>query len=154
MAGKYFEELEIGTVFDHQPGRTVTETDNLLFSTMSMNPQPLHVDAEFARASQFGQILVNSMFTLAVVIGLSVGDTTLGTTVGNLGFEETRFPNPVFIGDTIRARTTVQARRESRSRPEWGIVTFSHEGINQRGEIVCTCLRNGMMLRRPQAAQG
>ena len=104
MAGKYFEELEVGAVFDHQPGRTVTETDNLLFSTMSMNPQPLHVDAEFAKGSQFGQILVNSMFTLATVIGLSVGDTTLGTTVGNLGFEETRFPNPVFIGDTISAR--------------------------------------------------
>ena len=101
MAGKYFEELEVGMRFSHQPGRTVTETDNLLFSTMSMNVQPLHVDAEFAKNSQFGQILVNSMFTLATVIGLSVGETTLGTTVGNLGFDETRFPNPVFIGDTI-----------------------------------------------------
>lgn len=152
MAGKYFEELPVGMVFAHQPGRTVTETDNLLFSTMSMNPQPLHVDAEFAKQSQFGQILVNSMFTLAVVIGLSVGETTLGTTVGNLGFDETRFPNPVFIGDTIYAHTEVKATRESKSRPEWGIVTFEHRGINQRGEVVCTCLRNGMMLRKPAQA--
>jgi acyl dehydratase len=148
MAGKYFEELEVGAVFHHQPGRTVTETDNLLFSTMSMNPQPLHVDAEFARNSQFGQILVNSMFTLATIIGLSVADTTLGTTVGNLGFDETRFPNPVFLGDTITAVTEVKAKRESKSRPEWGIVTFEHRGVNQRGEIVCTCLRNGMIVKR------
>lgn len=148
VAGKYYEELEIGMVFQHQPGRTVTETDNLLFSTMSMNPQPLHVDAEFARQSQFGQILVNSMFTLATVIGLSVGETTLGTTVGNLGFDETRFPNPVFIGDTITSFTEVTAMRESKSRPEWGIVTFNHQGRNQRGEIVCTCLRNGMIVKR------
>lgn len=152
MAGKYFEELEVGAVFDHQPGRTVTETDNLLFSVMSMNQQPLHVDAEFAKSSQFGQILVNSMFTLATVIGLSVGETTLGTTVGNLGFEETRFPNPVFIGDTIYSRTVVKERRESKSRPEWGIVTFEHQGLNQRGEIVCTCVRKGMMLKKPVAA--
>src|SRR5687768_3427709 len=98
MAGKYFEELTVGLVFEHKSGRTVTETDNLMFTTMSMNPQPLHLDLEFAKASQFGQILVNSLFTLATVIGLSVGETTLGTTVGNLGFDETRFPNPVFIG--------------------------------------------------------
>ena len=149
MAGKYFEELEVGAAFRHLPGRTVTETDNLLFSTMSMNQQPLHVDAEFAKASQFGQILVNSMFTLAVVIGLSVGDTTLGTTVGNLGFDETRFPNPVFIGDTIYSSTEVKAARASNSRPEWGIVTFEHKGTNQRGEVVCTCVRKGMMLKRP-----
>ena len=152
MAGKYFEELAVGATFEHQPGRTVTETDNLLFSTMSMNPQPLHVDAEFARQTQFGQILVNSMFTLAVVIGLSVGDTTLGTTVGNLGFDETRFPNPVFIGDTIYAATEVKAARESRSRPEWGIVTFEHRATNQRGELVCTCLRNGMIVKRSSLA--
>jgi acyl dehydratase/AcrR family transcriptional regulator len=152
VAGKYFEELEIGMVFEHQPSRTVTETDNLLFSTMSMNPQPLHVDAEFARNSQFGQILVNSMFTLATVIGLSVGETTLGTTVGNLGFEETRFPNPVFIGDTITASTEVTAMRESKSRPEWGIVTFTHRGTNQRGEVVCTCVRNGMIVKRSSLA--
>ncbi len=154
MAGKYFEQLEVGAVFDHQPGRTVTETDNLLFSTMSMNPQPLHLDAEFARNSQFGQILVNSMFTLAVVIGLSVGETTLGTTVGNLGFDETRFPNPVFIGDTIYGHTVIKSKRESKSRPEWGIVTFEHQGINQRGEVVCTCVRNGMLLKLPTGDAG
>ena len=148
MAGKYFEEFEIGATLEHQPGRTVTETDNLLFSTLSMNVQPLHIDAEFARASQFGQILVNSMFTLATVIGLSVAETTLGTTVGNLGFEETRFPNPVFIGDTIYSRTVIKSKRESTSRPQWGIVTFEHQGVNQRGEIVCTCIRNGMMVKR------
>jgi acyl dehydratase len=152
MAGKYFEELTVGLVFEHKPGRTVTETDNLLFTTMSMNPQPLHLDLEFAKASQFGQILVNSLFTLATVIGLSVGETTLGTTVGNLGFDETRFPNPVFIGDTIYAFTEVKAARESKSRPDWGIITFEHRGLNQRGELVCTCLRNGMMLRKPADA--
>lgn len=152
MAGKYFEELEIGLTFDHQPGRTVTEADNLLFTTLSMNVQPLHLDAEFAKGAQFGQILVNSMFTLSTLIGLSVGDTTLGTTVGNLGFEETRFPNPVFIGDTIYAHTEVTASRESKSRPEWGIVTFTHTATNQRDEVVCTCVRNGMMLRRPETA--
>jgi acyl dehydratase len=153
MAGRYFEELTVGTVFRHQPGRTVTETDNVLFTTMSMNPQPLHLDAEFARQSQFGQILVNSMFTLAVIIGLSVSETTLGTTVGNLGFDETRFPHPVFVGDTIYASTEVTAARESKSRPEWGIVTFEHRGTNQRGELVCTCLRNGMIVKRPTAAE-
>ncbi len=151
MSGKYFEELEVGQVYHHEPGRTVTETDNLLFSTMSLNMQPLHIDAEFAGKAQFGQILVNSMFTLAVVVGVSVKDTTLGTTVGNLGFEETRFPNPVFIGDTIRTQTEVVAKRESKSRPEWGIVTFKHIGTNQRDEVVCTCVRNGMMLKQPQA---
>ena len=151
MGGKYFEELEVGQIYQHEPGRTVTETDNLLFSTMSLNMQPLHIDAEFAGKAQFGQILVNSMFTLAVVVGVSVKDTTLGTTVGNLGFEETRFPNPVFIGDTIRTQTEVVAKRESKSRPEWGIVTFKHIGTNQRDEVVCTCVRNGMMLKKPQA---
>ena len=151
MAGKYFEEFEIGAVYPHEPGRTVTETDNLLFTTLSMNVQPLHLDAEFAGKAQFGQILVNSMWTLSVVVGLSVGELTLGTTVGNLGFDEVRFPNPVFIGDTIRVETEIMAKRESRSRPEWGIVTFQHRGTNQRGEIVCTCVRNGMMLKTPGA---
>lgn len=150
MGGKYFEELEVGQTYQHQPGRTVTETDNLLFSTMSLNMQPLHLDAEFAKKAQFGQILVNSMFTLAVAVGVSVKDTTLGTTVGNLGFEETRFPNPVFIGDTITTETEVVAKRESKSRPEWGIVTFKHIAKNQRDEVVCTCVRNGMMLKKPQ----
>lgn len=149
MAGKYFDELELGMVFDHQPGRTVTETDNLLFSTMTLNVQPLHLDVEFAKGTQFGQILVNSIFTLGVVIGLSVGDTTLGTTLGNLGFDETRFPNPVFIGDTIYSHTEVTAKRASASKPDRGIVTFTHTGTNQRGEVVCLCVRNGMIIKRP-----
>ena len=147
MSGKYFEELEVGMTFEHQPARTVTETDNLLFSTLTLNLQPLHLDAEFAKEQNFGKILVNSIFTLGLVIGVSVKDTTLGTTVGNLGFEKTEFPNPVFIGDTIRATTEVVKKRESKSRPEWGIVTFEHRGINQRDEIVCRCVRAGMMLR-------
>ena len=147
MAGKYFEELDVGMEFSHLPGRTVTETDNLLFSTLTMNPQPLHVDAEFAAATEHGQILVNSIFTLGVVIGLSVGDTTLGTTLGNLGFEKTSFPNPVFLGDTIYSRTVVVDKRESRTKPDRGIVTFEHRGTNQRGELVCSCTRGAMMMR-------
>ena len=149
MAGKYYDEMEVGAVFHHEPARTVTETDNLLFTMMSMNPQPLHIDAEFAGKSQFGQILVNSMFTLAYVVGITVNDTTLGTTVGNLGFDEVRFPGPVFIGDTIRVQTEITAKRESRSRPDWGIVTFMHRGTNQRDEIICTCVRNGAILKKP-----
>lgn len=150
MAGKYFEELEIGMVFHHEPGRTVTETDNLLFSALTLNPQPLHLDAEFARNTEHGRILVNSIFTLGLVVGLSVGDTTLGTTLGNLGFDRTTFPNPVFIGDTVRASTRVIEMRASRTKPDRGVVTFEHQGINQRGEIVCSCVRGAMMLRRPQ----
>ena len=149
MAGKYFEELAVGSTFQHEPGRTVTETDNLLFTALTLNPQPLHLDAEFAKRSIHGQILVNSIFTLGLVVGLSVGDTTLGTTLGNLGFDKTTFPNPVFIGDTIRVATTVIARRESRTKPDRGIVTFEHTGTNQRGEIVCSCQRGAMMMRRP-----
>ncbi len=148
MGGKYFEELEVGQVFAHQPARTVTETDNLLFSTLTMNPQPLHLDAEFSKESHYGERLVNSIFTLGLVVGLSVGDTTLGTTVGNLGFENVEFPRPVLIGDTIRAETEVVAVRESKPRPEWGIVTFEHRGINQRGELVARCRRAAMMLRQ------
>ena len=152
MAGKYFEELELGRRFEHEPGRTVTETDNLLFTTLTLNTQPLHLDAEFAKNTQHGQILVNSLFTLALVVGVSVGDTTLGTTIGNLGFDKTTFPNPVFIGDTIRVATTVVDRRESRSRPDRGIVTFEHVGTNQRGEVVCSCLRGAMMMRQPESS--
>lgn len=149
MAGLYYEEFEVGMKFEHQPGRTVTEADNLLFTTLSMNPQPLHLDAEFAKDSLFGQILVNSMWTFATLVGLSVGDTTLGTTIGNLGFDEARFPNPVFIGDTLFAATEITAMRESSSKPDRGIVTFTHTGTNQRGEVVATAVRNGMMLKRP-----
>ncbi len=147
MAGKYFEELEVDMVFEHLPHRTVTEADNLLFSTMTHNPQPLHLDAEFAKQSQHGQILVNSLYTLGLIIGLSVGDTTLGTTIGNLGMENTEFPNPVFIGDTLRARTRIVDKRESKTKLDRGIVWFEHVGINQRDEVVCECLRKGMMIR-------
>lgn len=151
MAGKYFEELEIGSRFDHELGRTVTETDNLLFTALTLNPQPLHLDAEFAGESIHGQILVNSIFTLGLVVGISVSDTTLGTTLGNLGFDKTTFPNPVFIGDTIRVSSSVVDRRESRTKPDRGIVTFEHVGRNQRSEVVCSCLRGAMMMRRPPA---
>ena len=152
MAGQYFEELEIGRRFDHEPGRTVTETDNLLFTALTLNPQPLHLDAEFAKESIHGQILVNSIFTLGLVVGLSVGDTTLGTTLGNLGFDKTTFPNPVFIGDTIRVSSTVVDRRESRTKPDRGIVTFEHVGTNQHGDVVCSCQRGAMMMRQPASA--
>ena len=149
MAGKYFEELEVGDTFEHQPGRTVTETDNLLFSTLTLNPQPLHLDAEFAKESIHGQILVNSIFTLGLAVGVSVGDTTLGTTLGNLGFDKTVFPNPVFIGDTLTGTTKVLEKRESKTKPDRGIVTFEHILTNQRGEVVCSCTRGGMMMKKP-----
>lgn len=148
MGGKYFEELSVGDVFKHEPGRTITETDNLLFTVLTMNPQPLHLDVEFAGETEFGQRLVNSIFTLGLAVGLSVSDTTLGTTVGNLGFEKVEFPKPVFIGDTLHAETEVVAKRESRSRPQWGIVTFEHRARNQRGETAMCCRRAAMMQRR------
>ena len=148
MSGKYFEELEVGLTFEHEPGRTVTETDNLLFTSLTQNPQPLHLDAEFARQSIHGRILVNSIFTLGLVVGLSVADTTLGTTLGNLGFDRTTFPHPVFIGDTVRVTSKVTDRRASRTKPDRGIITFEHTGTNQRGEIVCTCSRGAMMMRK------
>ena len=147
MSGKYFEDLEVGMEFTHEPSRTVTETDNLLFTTLTLNPQPLHLDAEFAKDSIHGQILVNSIFTLGLVVGLSVRDTTLGTTLGNLGFDKTTFPNPVFIGDTITVSSKVIAKRESRTKPDRGIVTFEHLGRNQRDETVCLCERGAMMMR-------
>ena len=149
MPGKYFEDLLVGLEFEHSPGRTVTETDNLLFTTLTMNTQPLHLDREFAAQSVHGQILVNSIFTLGVVVGLSVGDTTLGTTLGNLGFEKTTFPSPVFIHDTIYVSSRVVDRRESRTKQDRGIVTFEHTGKNQRDEIVCSCIRLAMMQRKP-----
>ena len=148
MSGKYFEELEVGMEFKHLPHRTITETDNFLFTALTHNPQPLHLDAEFAKSTQHGQIIVNSLFTLGLVIGLSVGDTTLGTTIGNLGMEKTEFPNPVFIGDTVRVATKITEKRESKSNPDRGIVWFEHVGINQRDEIICECLRKGMMLKK------
>src|SRR5579885_1103536 len=149
MAGKYFEELSVGLVVQHQPGRTVTETDNLLFTALTMNLQPLHLDAEFSKGAEFGQRLVNSIFTLGLVVGLSVGDLTLGTTVGNLGFEKVEFPRPVFIGDTIYAESEVLETRPSKSHPTWGIVILEHRARNQRGETVMRCKRAAMMLRKP-----
>ena len=151
MPGKYFEELNVGDRFAHQPSRTVTETDNLLFSTLTLNPQPLHLDAEFARESIHGQILVNSIFTLGLVVGLSVGDTTLGTTLGNLGFDKTVFPNPVFIGDTLTVSTRVVDKRESRSKPDRGIVRFAYTTRNDR-EIVATF--KAIILVRRQTGAG
>ncbi|QUT06440.1 MaoC family dehydratase [Sphingobium phenoxybenzoativorans] len=145
MAGKYFDQWSIGETLVHEIRRTVTETDNLLFSTMTHNPQPLHIDAEAARASEFGQILVNGTFTFALMVGLSVGDTTLGTLVANLGYDKLVMPKPVFIGDTLRAETEITDLKESRSRPGAGIVTFTHRLLNQRDELVCQCLRTALI---------
>jgi len=150
MAGLYFEEFEIGMEFNHPLTRTVTEMDNILFCAMTHNPQPLHLDEEFSKNTMYGQRLVNSMFTLGLVIGVTVGDTTLGTTLGNLGLTDVRFVNPVFHGDTIRAVTKITDKRESKSRPTTGIVTFEHFGFNQRDEEVAFCLRTGLMMKRPE----
>ena len=147
MAGKFFDEWEVGEHLSHDIRRTVTETDNLLFSTMTHNPQPLHLDVEAAKESGFGQILVNSTFTFSLLVGLSVGDTTLGTLVANLGFDKVVTPKPVFIGDTLRAESEVKELRPSKSRPEAGVVTFIHELINQRDEVVCRCERSALLKR-------
>ncbi|MEG8044604.1 MaoC family dehydratase [Sphingomonas sp. LR59] len=147
MAGRYYDDWTVGDTIVHEIRRTVTETDNLLFTVMTHNPQPLHLDAEAARASEFGQILVNGTFTFALMVGLSVGDTTLGTLVANLGYDKLMMPKPVFIGDTLRAETEVHALKESRSRPDAGIVTFAHRLLNQRDEIVCQCLRSALIKR-------
>jgi acyl dehydratase len=149
ISGKWFEELEVGMVLDHAVTRTVTEADNTFFSCLTMNPQPLHLDAAFAAETEFGERLVNSMFTLALLVGMTVHETTLGTTVANLGFDETAFPAPVMIGDTIWAETEVMAARPSGSRPDAGIVTFQHRGFNQHDELVARCTRNALMRRRP-----
>jgi len=149
MAGLYFEQFEIGQRFVHDIRRTVTETDNLLFSTMTHNPAAIHLDAEYAKSTEFGKPLMNSVFTLGLMVGVSVGDTTLGTTVGNLGWDEVRFPKPVFVGDTLRVETRVLEKRESRSRPQNGIVTFEHTAFNQRDELVATCKRVALMYRLP-----
>jgi acyl dehydratase len=149
MPGRYFDEWSVGDALEHQPHRTVTETDNLLISALTHNPQPLHLDAEAAGESEFGRILVNGTFTFALLVGLSVGDTTLGTLIANLGYDKVRMPGPVFIGDTLRASTEVIALKESRSRPEAGIVTFKHLMHNQRGELVCEMERTALLRRRP-----
>jgi acyl dehydratase len=149
MPGLYFEDFVVGHVFEHAMSRTVTEMDNVLFSTLTMNPQPLHLDEEFAKTTEFGQRLVNSLFTLGLLIGMTVGETTLGTTIANLGMDKVMFPKPVFHGDTIRARSIVRSVRASKSRPEAGVVELEHQAINQRGELVATCLRSAFMKRRP-----
>ena len=149
MAGQWFEEFSVGQTFEHEIRRTVTEADNIWFSSVTCNPAAIHIDAEYCKGTEFGQPLVNSIFTLGLVIGLSVQDTTLGTTVANLGMTDTRFPFPVFHGDTVRSRTTVKELRASKSRPNAGIVTFAHQGFNQRDEEVCTTVRQALMLRKP-----
>ena len=148
--GRYLEELAVGTVYQHRPGRTVGEADNTLFSTLTMNPQSLHLDAKFAEGTEFGQRLVNSLFTLATLIGLSVNDLTQATTVANLGFDEVRFPKPVFHSDTLYAETEVISTRESRSRPDAGVVVFEHRARNQHGEVVAVAQRSALMLRTPE----
>lgn len=150
MPGLYFEEFYVGQKFVHAVRRTVTDMDNILFTALTHNPAAVHLDHEYAKTTEFGKPLINSGFTLGLVTGLSVGDTTLGTTVGNLGWDEVRFPKPVFAGDTIRAETTVIEVRASKSRPGQGIVTFQHRGLNQRDEEICICKRAGLMLGKPK----
>jgi acyl dehydratase len=150
MAGRFFEQFQVGDRFVHDIRRTVTETDNLLFSALTHNPQPLHLDAEYARQSEFGRIVVNSTFSFGLMIGLSVGDTTLRTMLANLGYDRVKTPHPVFIGDTLHAETEVVDVRDSRSRPEAGIVVFLHRLINQHDELVCECQRTALMHRSPK----
>lgn len=149
MAGLYFEEFVIGQVFKHDLTRTVTEMDNILYCALTHNPQPLHLDEEFSKKTEFGQRIVNSLFTLGLVIGVSVQDTTLGTTIANLGMTDIKFRNPVFHGDTLRSQSTVMEKRESKSRPNAGVVTFEHRGFNQRDEEIAFCIRQAFMLKRP-----
>jgi len=147
MAGRYFEQFEIGDVLHHDLRRTVTETDNLLLCVLTHNPQPLHLDAEYAARSEFGRIIVNGMFTFALMVGISVSDTTLGTLIANLGYDAVIMPQPVFIGDTLHAQTTVADKRESKSRPNAGLVVFAHRMFNQRDELVCQCKRTALVHR-------
>src|SRR5262249_39931899 len=149
VAGLYFEDFEVGEGFEDPVRPPVTETDNLLISTLTMNPAAIHLDAEYSRGTPFGERIVNSVFTLGLLVGLSVYDTTYGTTLGNLGWDEVKFPRPVLIGDTLRAITTVAAKRESKSRTDSGIVTFEHRAFNQRDEEVASCKRAALMMKRP-----
>ncbi|MBJ3761193.1 MaoC family dehydratase [Maribius pontilimi] len=150
MPGLWFEEFEEGHVFEHEWRRTITEADNKWFSLLTMNPQPLHIDNTAARATEFGRPLVNSLFTLGCMVGMSVNDTTLNTTVANLGMEAVKFPHPLYEGDTIHIRTTVLGKRESASRPGQGIVTLRHECFNQDGALCGTCDRAALMRKRPE----
>lgn len=152
MAGLYFEQFALGQRFVHAIRRTVTETDNVLFTTLTHNPAAIHLDVEASKGSPYGRVLVNSIFTLGLMVGVSVGDTTLGTTIANLGWDEVRFPNPVFVGDTLRAETEVVEKRESKSRPSAGIVIFRHSAFNQRDELVAICLRSALMYKQEKLA--
>lgn len=149
MAGKYYEELEVGQRIQHDLGRTLTEADNVLFSSLTMNPQPLHVNEDFARRTQFGQRLVNGIFTLGVVVGITVPDLTQGTIVANLGYENVNHPHPLFHGDTIYVETEILAKRESRSNPARGIITMKHIGHNQAGVVCIEVTRAALFLKRP-----
>ena len=149
MSGLYYEEFKVGMEFNHSLTRTITEMDNVMFCAMTHNPQPLHLDEEFSKGTEFGQRIVNSLFTLGLVIGVTVGDTTLGTTIANLGMTDVRFAKPVFHGDTVRAVTKVKSMRESKSRPDAGMVVFEHFGFNQRDEEVAYCVRTAFMKKRP-----
>ena len=150
MPGRYFDEWKVGDRIAHSVTRTVTETDNVLISALTHNPQPMHLDHELAAASEFGKPLVNSVYTFGLMVGVSVADTTLGTLVANLGYDKLVFPNPVFAGDTLRSETECIAVRDSKSRPNAGIVTWAHRSFNQRDELVCECTRTALLLRKPQ----
>jgi acyl dehydratase len=149
MAGLYFEDFKVGQEFAHPLTRTVTEMDNTLFSLLTLNPQPLHIDAHFSATTEFGQRLFNSLYTLGIMIGMTVYETTMGTTVANLGMTDVNFPKPVFHGDTLRATTKVISVRDSKSRPNAGIVEFEHQALNQKNEVVATCRRMALMHRKP-----
>jgi acyl dehydratase len=149
MAGRFFDEWQIGDKIRHAIARTVTETDNILITTLTHNPQPLHLDYEAAAKTEFKKPLVNSCFTFSLLVGVSVHDTTLGTLVANLGYEKLSFPNPVFVGDTLRSESECVAVRESASRPNAGLVTWIHRSFNQRDELVCECTRTALLLKKP-----
>ena len=149
MAGRFFDEWQVGDVVAHAVTRTVTETDNVLISALTHNPQPMHLDHQVAAKSEFGRPLVNSVFTFGLMIGVGVADTTLGTLVANLGYDKLVFPNPVFAGDTLRSTSECIATRESKSRPNAGIVTWAHRSFNQRDELVCECTRTALLLKKP-----
>ena len=149
MPGRFFDEWQVGDVIAHSITRTVTETDNVLVSALTHNPQPMHLDHEVAASSEFGRPLVNSVYTFGLMVGVSVSDTTLGTLVANLGYDKLVFPAPVFVGDTLRSESECMEVRESKSRPNAGIVTWEHRSFNQRGELVCKCTRSALLLKRP-----
>ena len=149
MAGRFFDEWKVGDLVAHPITRTVTETDNVLVSALTHNPQPMHLDHEVATASEFGKPLVNSIYTFGLMIGVSVADTTLGTLIANLGYDKLVFPSPVFVGDTLRSESECLEMRESKSRPNAGIVTWEHRSYNQRGELVCKCTRSALLLKKP-----